>query len=1046
MTHKLILKITLLLVFIFSIGTNLNAQDLTNSINGTVLDVYGEPLVGVEVDSENGKNGTITDVRGEYSIRVNDNSQSLIFSHKGYRIQELPITGQGQIDVQLEADPFGLDEVVHLGYTSQLRHEISGAVSTVSGEELEGIPVANFAQTLPGRLSGLFTQETSSELSKANTNLYVRGLAAARASGPLVMIDGILTAYLGTQTLDYLTPSEIESVTVLKDASTQALFGIQGANGIIVITTKRGKKGGLKIDGRIEQSVQEATTRPTFFNSAQYAEMRNQAAYNDGLGENYFFTDQQIQNYRSGENPEMFPNNNWYDMFMRDVAFMERVGVNVSGGSENVQFFSNVNFMHQGSPFKVDETIYNPTQAEYNPNVNNTWINYRTNVDMKLNDYLSGFIRLSGNVRRERLPGGLGNTNPIYSSLFYMPPNTFGPVTPEVIDYETGEVLDPGGEVITTERVGTPTYGMLNRRGYRRSTITNTMSQFGLNLDMGFLTEGLTMTGVLAYQTNSGGHLNTTQDYERWVRTSNEYELGFNRIGSQLNTPLVYSKNHHYYYHLTYKANLNYNRDFGRHQVGGMAYSFYQNLTKADVASPWLLPYNRLSTGFQATYGYDDRYLAKFDVGYSGSEQYARESRFVVTPAVSAAWVISNEAFLKGSNLLSFLKLRASYGKTANDESGNPRFAYTDNVTVAGGGPIPYFQYMVFENQIGNPNIQAEISTKQNFGVDLGLFNSLLFSVDVFKENMDNMVVAPTGRVPMYQGVPLGNYPRTNTGVFENKGYEISADFKRTFNRDLTVFAGGMFSYAENTVVNSNQPQLPSDYAYMDRQNGFSYGQQFGYLVDYNSGNGFFNTQAELDNSGLTYAFGEPRVGDLRFQDLNNDDVIDQRDQAPIGTGAIPRIIYGVSGGMNVKSFDLSFLFQGIGDYSSIYGGLGVHETDYDGVFGALHQNAWTQERFENGELITAPALSTQTTVNRQANDFYSYDRSYLRLKNVELGFTLPQTATRAISAQKIRFLLSGQNLLTWDNMPSDDFGPESGGYASFPVYRVYNLGLNIVF
>ncbi len=1036
MKHKLI-KITLLLVFIFSFGANLFAQEGNNTISGTVVDEFDEPLIGVEVDAENSKKGTITNSMGNYSVSVPDNITFLIFSYDGYGRQKVLIDEKNQIDIRLEPDPLGLDEKVHLGYTTQLRREISGAVSTVSGEELKRAPVTNFAQTLPGRLSGLFTQETSSELSKANTNFYVRGLAAARASGPLVMIDGIITAYLGTQTLDYLTPGEIESVTILKDASTQSLYGIQGANGIIVITTKKGKKGGLVIDGRIDQSVQETTTRPTFYNSGEYATMRNQAAFNDGLGRNHFFTDQQIENYRSGENPEMFPNNDWYNMYMKDLTFMERVGVNVSGGSENVQFFSNLNFMHQGGMFKTEQT-------EYNPNANNTWINYRINVDMKLNEYLSGFVRLSGNVRRNKTPG-VGNNTSIYSSLFIIPPTMYGPVTPEVFDYETGEVLDPGGEVITTQNVGSPTYGMLNRTGYYRSTVTNTMSQFGLDLDLKFLTKGLNMTGVLAYQTNSGGNLGTTQDYERYIRNSNIYDLGFIKNGSQQNSPLVYSKGSHYYYHLTYKSVLNYNRDFGRHKIGGMGYAFYQNLTKADVSAPELLPYNRLSTGVEASYGYDNRYLLKLDVGYSGSEQYARASRFIATPAVSAAWVVSNEALFADANWLSNLKLRASYGKTANDESGLGRFAYSDNVTVVGGGPIPYFQYMIFERQIGNPNVQAEVSTKQNYGLDLGLFNSLSVSVDIFNEYIDNMIVSPAGSIPLYQGVPLGNYPKTNSGVFKNEGYELSADFKRKFNRNLSLFVGGMFSYAENTVVNSNQPELPSDYSFTERQNGFSYGQQFGYLVDYNNGNGFFNSESELQNSNLTYDFGQPRVGDLKFQDLNNDNIIDQRDQAPIGTGAIPRIIYGVSGGMNFKSFDLNFLFQGLGEYSSIYGGFGVYETDYDGVFGALHRNAWTQERYENGELITAPALSTQTTVNRQANDYYSYDRSYLRLKNVELGFTLPETATRAISAQKIRFLLSGQNLITWDNMPSDDFGPE-GGYASFPVYRVYNLGLNIVF
>lgn len=1036
MKHRII-KIAMLLAFICSAGAEVSAQNPIDSISGKVLDEYGKPLVGVTIDTENGKNGTLTNAMGEFTIGIDDNSKFLIVSFIGYSSQKVSIDEKNTIDVQLEPDVLGQEEVVQLGYTSQLRSEISGAVATVSGEELEKSPVANLTQTLPGRLSGLFSQEVYSELSRAKTRLNIRGLSAGRMGSPLVIIDGIITAYNSNQSLDYISANEIESLTILKDASTQALYGIQGANGVIVVTTKRGKKGGLRINGRIDQSVQEATTTPTFYSSAEYAEMRNQAAYNDGLGQNYLFTDQQIENYRSGANRELYPNNNWYKRYMKDFASMQRVGVNLTGGNDDVQFFSNVNFMHQGGQFNTDQT-------EYNPNANNTWVNYRTNVDMSLNKYLKGFIRLSGNIKRERTPG-VSNAA-VYASLFALPPTTVGPITPEIIDESTGEVLVPEGEVITTEREGSPTYGLLNRTGFRRHTVTNTTSQFGLDLDLSFLTKGLKATGIIAYQTNSVGSLATTQDYERWLRTDDENTLDFTKKGSQINTPLAYSKGASFYYHLTSNAAINYKRAFGKHQVAGMAYMFYQNLTKTHTTSPGLLPYNRLSSGVEATYGYDKRYLAKIDVGYSGSEQYAGNQRFIATPAVSAAWVVSNESFMNSNSWLSNLKIRASYGKTANDQSGLARFAYLDNVTAVQGGPIGYLQYMINENQVGNPYIQAEVSTKQNYGLDLGLFNALSFSLDVFKERMNNMVVNATGTVPLYQGVPLENYPMTNSGTFVNEGYEISVNYSKSVNSNLTVFAGGMLSYAKNTIVNSNQPLKTDDYAYRARQDGYSYGQQFGYLVDYSNGNGFFNSQSEIDNSNLAYNFGQQRVGDLKYQDLNNDNIIDERDQAPLGTGALPRVVYSLSSGISYKSFDLSFMFQGVGKYSSIYGGPGVRETDYDGVFGALHKNAWTQERYQNGEEITAPALSLSKTVNQEGSDYFNYDRSYLRLKNVELAYTLPLFLSNVISAQEVRFVFSGQNLMTWDKMKSDDFGPEGGGYTSFPVYRVYNLGVNVIF
>jgi TonB-linked SusC/RagA family outer membrane protein len=1035
MTKYRLIKISLLFAFVLTYTLNVEAQEQSISITGKVTDTFGNPLEGVIVNSQNGKNGTSTDLEGNFMLTLTDDSEYLNFRSKGYAAQRLDI-GQsgGVLDVTLQYDVHGKDDIVQLGYTSQTRSEISGAVSTVSGEELERAPVANLTQSLPGRLAGLTTQETFSELSRATTDLFIRGLSSARKLGPLVIIDGIPVSYNSNQTLEYISANEIESITLLKDASTQALYGIQGANGVMVITTKRGRKGPVKITTRFDQSMQEVTTRPAFYSSAEYAEMRNQAAFNDGLGENYLFSNEQIEQFRSGNNIH-YPNNDWYKRYIKDYASMQRLGVNVTGGNDKVQFYSNVNFMHQGGQFNTE-------QSRYDPNSNNIWVNYRSNVDMNINKVLKAFVRLSGNVKREHTPG-VGNSS-VYESIFQLPPTMYGPLTPEFTD--TGEVISGGGKVITTERVESPTFGMLNRTGYVNHTVTNTTSQFGLELDMDFLTKGLDLTGIFAYQTNSVGSLRTTQDYERWVRTDDWDELSFTKKGAQINSPLAYDKGHSFYYHLTYHSALNYNREFGKHKVGGMAYMFYQNLTKADLSSPGLLPYNRVSSGLEATYGYDNRYFLKLDVGYSGSEQYARDSRYTVTPAVSAAWVLSNEAFANQIDWMSNLKVRASYGQSANDQTGIARYAYLDHVTVSGGGPIGYLQYIINENQVGNPDIQAEVSTKKNLGIDLGLFNAFSLSVDLFDEKMENMVVGAFATIPLYQGIPLENYPQVNAGEFENKGYEITANYTKHFSSDFSVFVGGMYGYAKNTLIKWNEALRTEDYAYRKWQEGYSFGQEFGYLVDYSNGNGFFNTQSELDNSNMEYAFGEPRLGDLKYQDLNGDQKIDERDKAPIGNGTIPRVTYGISGGITYKNFDLNVLLQGVGSYSTMIGGMGVWETDFDGVYGSLHRSAWTQERFENGEIITYPSLSLGKSVNHESSDYFNYDRSYIRLKNLELGYTLPSAISRRIKSDHVRINVSGQNLLTWDKMKSKDFGPEGDGYSGFPVYRVYNIGLSVQF
>jgi len=1023
-----------------SFGVTLNAQQTSTSINGKVLDEYNTPIQGVSVFTLDGQSKALTDAKGEYTIIRNDENKFLTFSFIGYLKQKVEIDNKKQINVILLSDENNLDEVINLGYSSQRRGELSGAISSVSGKELSKSPVANLGMTFAGRLPGLFTHETSSETGRAGTSMYVRGTCANRLNEPIVIIDGIVSSYSSNQCLEYITPEEIESITLLKDASTEALYGIQGANGVLVITTKQGVPGELKVNVRFDESLQQMTTEPAFINSGEYATLRNEAAYNDGKGSNYYFSDDEINKYNSGENRTLYPNSNWKNIFMKDFAKMQRVGVDLSGGNDKIQYFTNVNCMHQGSQFKTD-------QSDYDTAPNFTWINFRSNLEAKINDCIGTYLHLSGNIKRERTPGSSIFSQSLYSSLFEMPSTVYGPVTPTITDDETGATS--GNEVITTSLVNNPTYGMLNRSGYTRHTVTNIYAQFGINFDLKFLTQGLKASGVIAYQTNSVNSLYTTQDYERYVYSgySDPNTLSFEKKGSNNNTTLAYGKTTGFYYHLTYQGKMDYKRNFGRHEVTGLAYAFYDDLSTSSNSSPYCLPYKRLSSGLEATYGYDSRYYLKLDAGYTGSGQYVGDSRFIWTPAISGAWVVSNESFMKDMKVFDYLKLRASYGKTANDNDNQGRFIYLDNVTYSGGGPISDLRFYINEKQTANTSYAPEIVKKQNYGIDFGLFKGFSLSVDVFKEHIDNMIVNAAVSVPSYQGIPLSNYPVTNGGEYENKGYEVQASFTKKISKNLKVNLGGFMMYAKNKEIYSAEAQKSEDYAYRNRTEGYSYGQSFGYKVDYgvDSPNGFFNSQSDIDGSGLTYSFGTPRVGDLRYQDLNNDKIIDEKDQAPIGTGVMPRYYYGISGGLTYKSFDFSFLFQGVAKWSSIYSGIGVYETSIDGVYGSLHRNAWTQERYNSGEEITAPALSLTTSTSTCASDYYEYDRSYLRLKNLVIGYTLPTSVSEKFKAGKIRVYLSGQNLFTWDKMKSDDFGPE-GSYSAIPVYRVYNAGLSIRF
>ncbi|MCD2425063.1 SusC/RagA family TonB-linked outer membrane protein [Niabella pedocola] len=1036
MDYKMINRVIVLLVFLLSgplmKGT---AQQTGVVVKGTITDEWNRPVPDASVSSSNGKNGVFSNNAGVYLLAVNDNSRSFVVSKAGYKSQTFEVDVSRELNIQLQPDVHNEYETVQLGYAQQLRKDVSGAVASVSGEVLERAPVANFTQTLAGRLPGLTTMETYSELSRATTNIYARGFNSIRKNGPLVVIDGIPVSYNASQSLEYISPNEIESVSLLKDASTQAIYGIQGANGVLVIKTKRGVKGTLQIHTTFDQAVQQVTTKPAFISAAEYATLRNQAAQNDG--KKLPFTDAQIEKYRTGADPVYYPNTDWYNYFVKDFANMQRGSVNLTGGNDRVQFYSNVNVMHQGGYFNTD-------QPKYDPNANNVWVNYRTNVDMVINKYIKTFVRLAGNVKRERTAGS-GNST-IYSSIFQLPANFYGPLTPELKN-TAGTVTTPGEQVVASTNISSPTYGMLNRSGYYRHTVTNVTSQFGVDVDLGFLTRGLSIDGLFAYQTNAVGSMSTTQDYERYTRSANLDTMAFSKLGTNANSPLVYGKTHSFYYHLSYKANLKYERAFGKHSLRSFGYMFYQNLIKNDNSNTGALPYDRVSAGLELDYAYNDRYLVKFDWGYGGSEQYARNKRFTGFPAASAAWVVSNESFLEDQQWLSLLKLRASYGKAGNDQSGLSRFAYLNDIRLARGGPIGYLQWLVSENKMANPDIMAEVSTKKNVGIDLGLLNMITINADIFNERMENMVVGATGTIPAYQGFPLNEYPQLNEGIFENKGYEVSISFRKQLNPDLGFSIGGMYSYASNKVISINEAAQTEDYVYRKRTEGFSVGQLWGYLVDRSNGNGFFNTPEELAANKLAYdRVGKPRLGDLKYIDLNNDGIIDEKDQAPIGTGAIPRAMYAFNGAVNFRSFELNLLFQGTGTYTTIENGMGVYETSNDGVFGSLHRNAWTAERYQNGELITAPALSLTASSSHQGSDYYTTNRAYLRLKNAELSYVLPSRAARFIGAQHIRLLVSGQNLITWDQMRSDDYGPEGGGFSGFPVYRVYNMGVKVTF
>ncbi|MDP4207057.1 MAG: SusC/RagA family TonB-linked outer membrane protein, partial [Bacteroidota bacterium] len=619
-------------------------------------------------------------------------------------------------------------------------------------------------------------------------------------------------------------------------------------------------------------------------------------------------------------------------------------------------------------------------------------------------------------------------------------PVTPGPTTIGGFGVAPGQIVDPG-------YLDRSAFEIMNRRGFLKDVRTNLNSSFGMNWDMSkAVTKGLSMKGMVSYDAYAGSTLeggkterlylaNINYDTDEMTYSTKRAEEGMLSIGRSAWT----------YYNINLQGSVNYSRKFGKHDVSGMM------LAQRDF---WdhggEIPHNVIGLSGRAAYNYDSKYFAEFDMGYNGSEQFAPSRRFGFFPAFSASWVISNEQFLKDNQILTSLKVRASTGKVGNDRISSDRFLYLDNIQLGGGnlqslGNVGNGGQEVYQGLIGNPSLQWEVAKKDNLGVDFQILKDLSGTFDYFKEHRTDILIA-RNTVPQFQGVDAGSIPRANMGIVDNHGYELDLSYNKAVTKDLTIMVKGNMGYNHNIVRYADEVQKDDSYIMRYWSTGYSIGQQRGYLIDWKSNGGYWVSQDEIKSSGLTYGFGSPRVGDFKYKDLNGDGVVDDKDIAPIGYSSIPRITWGATFAANYKGFDFTIFFQGIGKFSGTYGSNGVYENMCQGTYYDYHMNAWTLERYLNGEKITYPALSTVTTTNHVANDFFVMSRAFTRLKNMELGYTLPKSGLKALGINKLRVFVGGQNLYTWDNLRMGNLDPEYDNSIGYPITKMLNFGLNVTF
>ncbi|HLT06159.1 MAG TPA: TonB-dependent receptor [Cyclobacteriaceae bacterium] len=1023
-------------------------------VTGVVRDQNQQPIPGVTVSVQGTAIGTATDMDGRYSLTVPEGA-TLVFSFIGFNTHTVRVGAQNVIDVVLLEDISSLEEVVVVGYAEQRKVSVTGAVASVNTNELRQSSSASLANALAGRLSGLTSiQSGGGQPGRDDATMYLRGVATTNGRSPLILIDGVPRDNIRT-----IDANEVESVSILKDASATAVFGVRGANGVILITTKRGKEGAMDLNISLDQSYTSFTREPQRLHSLEYMALRNEAASMDGIT-TAPFSPEIISKYADplqGLDPNdpdyenkaavrryIYPDHDYYREFIARYSPQTRLNINASGGTDRVSYFVNAAYLHQGGNLKTEpESVLG-----YDPS---SWLdryNFRANLDYQITSSLKTFLNIGSYIEEVNMPSaglyGGGDTNWMMRDLLYQAqtilPITPGPVTIEGFGVAPGQIVDPG-------YMDRSAFEIMNRMGYRNEIRSNLNSSLGLELDLGeAITPGLSVRGMLSYDTRATTAMQGYKTERLYLAQINydkdELSYAIKRPDESL---LSLVKGADSRYNINLQAAINYSRTVAeKHEIGGMILAQRDNWE----STAGEIPYNLMGIAARATYGYDYKYLAEVNIGYNGSEQFAPAHRFGFFPAFSAGWVISNEGFLEKHPVITNLKLRGSYGKVGNDKMGGARFLYQSDITM-GGGPLGSLGLGqgVRQGLIGNPNITWETAKKKNLGLDLGLMEDLSLAFDYYVENRSDILIS-RGTVPEFQGVPLGNIPKVNMGEVDNSGYEIELIYNKYISQDLSINFRGNFGYNSNTVKFLDEQIRDESYVHRFRATGYPIDQAWGYRIDYSNGNGMFNSQEELDAFKVhtRYGFGDPRVGDFKYLDLNGDGIVNDKDQAPIGYSSIPKVTYGLALNLRYKGLDLAIFFQGVSKYSSNYSQQGVYEYIIQGTYFDYHKTAWTPERYAAGEEITYPALSTHSTTNHVANEFFIMDRSFLRLKNLEIGYNLPSNLLSKVKLNAMRIYVGSQNLLTWDKLRMGHLDPEQNDPIGYPITKMINFGFNASF
>lgn len=1004
--------------FYHSNDPDFDVSPLRNVIKGKLLNERGEALAGCTITEKGSKNSTQSAADGSFSIEVEGPASIIIISYVGYESQEVRVGTLNNYNITLVPSASNMDQVVVVGYSSQKKATVTGAISTVKGADLIKSPVPNLTAAVVGRVPGLLSVQRSGQPGNDETTLRIRGIGTLDNgnAAPLVLVDGVERPF------SRIDPNEVESISVLKDAASTAVYGIRGANGVILVTTLKGKEGPAKVNYSGNYAVQVPTRLPKFLNGYDFSVLQVEAQLNDNPLVAPMFTKDELQKFKDGSDPLFYPDIDWLDFMMNDYAPQQQHNVNISGGTSVAKYFVSFGYLGQ-------EGLWKQFVKEYNNNDLYKKFNFRSNLELDISKTTKANVQIGGFTSNRSSPGG----SPFLDILAAATNGTAG-------------MWD--GKFVTLARANGRNALSALFDGFDRYSNSVLNLNVGLKQKFDFLLKGLSGRVMGAYDSEYGQSRGFSRSFARYAAEKVDVNgdgildpiLRQSGEDGVLNDPSEsFSRSKRVYL----ESALEYNNTFGKHAVSGLLLytqrkQFYHSLSYPGIP----LGYQDFITRF--TYNYAQKYMLEFNMGRNGSENFPVNSRFGWFPAVSAGWVVTNEPFVKkaiGENFLSYLKLRSSYGFVGNDRMGSLRFMYFPSEYLGGGGAIfgedPVSRSGLYEGKLGNPNVTWEKSLKQNYAAEFRfLKNKLSLNIDYFREERSNILTARR-TVPIHVAAVLQD--AYNIGRVKNGGYEIELGWSDMIGK-TSYYLRGNYSFARNKILfmdeayNNQYPLL--------NQTGQRVGEVFGYQFM-----GFFNSQDDINKWPRQFNMNQ-RPGDVKYADLTGDGIVDVNDRSPIMNPSFPEINYGFSGGFTYKNLDVSFLFQGAANMSMSLGFNALLPFSAYGSAMGFIKDRWYAGSPDNNANAKIPRLTLNYAdlTNYYNSSLWIRDASYLRLRNVQVAYNLKGSFLNKIGANSMRLFVSGQNLLTFDTLKFIDPENVASGSMTYPQLKVFNFGVNLQF